>query len=439
MPTWNSSPHPISDVRDWNRLNRLELRPDFQRKSVWNVPAKIMLIDSILKNIPMPKIFLSAELKDGTTYRIVIDGQQRITSILEFLDDHFSLDEPYTGPYSGLFCSQLPDDVQSSLLQYKIDFCEISNANDQELREIFQRVNKYTVPLNAQELRIADFPGDFQDVAKTLSNHPFFDDNKIFTAAHRRRSLDIEYVSELLIVVVTGITNKKEALDKYYKELKNWDRSNKQMCMEKFKHVLSEIDFLNDGIDLKRSRFKQKSDFYTLFSVVVEYVSLGQSLKGKPIEGLIEDLKFLDSFIAPESHIGDLKNYAIKCVSQANSASSREWRKKFIRVFFNGVVGWYNYKNHEVSMLARIALEHDSYVSDMSGPEKKCCKCGNDIDFWNTEFNVFWPNNQIKNLSSIKFCHYDCQIDAGVDVFTVDINRKGDEFAIDSDQERLNF
>ena len=101
MAHWNSSPHPISDIRDWKEVGRLELRPDFQRREVWSSPARIMLMDTILRDIPMPKVFLANTIRDGKTYRVVIDGQQRITAILDFLGDAFSLDHPYTGADNG--------------------------------------------------------------------------------------------------------------------------------------------------------------------------------------------------------------------------------------------------------------------------------------------------------------------------------------------------
>ena len=77
---WNSGAHPISDIRDWSSDGHLELQPDYQRHEVWSRAAKIMLIDTILRNIPMPKIFLQSVLKEDHngckhTHRIVIDGQ----------------------------------------------------------------------------------------------------------------------------------------------------------------------------------------------------------------------------------------------------------------------------------------------------------------------------------------------------------------------------
>ncbi|RUX11588.1 DUF262 domain-containing protein, partial [Mesorhizobium sp. M2A.F.Ca.ET.042.01.1.1] len=112
MGTWNSSPHPISDLRDWNSLGRLELRPSFQRKEVWNPAARIMLIDTILRQVPMPKMFLWNEVRNEHTHRQVIDGQQRISAILAFLRDEFALDEPYSGEFFGKKFSELPKDVK---------------------------------------------------------------------------------------------------------------------------------------------------------------------------------------------------------------------------------------------------------------------------------------------------------------------------------------
>ena len=88
--TWSSTNHPIADLKDWHNDHKIIIQPDYQRRLVWNQSAKIMLIDTILKNIPMPKIFLSKEInKTQSTVRKVIDGQQRINAILEFIDGKF--------------------------------------------------------------------------------------------------------------------------------------------------------------------------------------------------------------------------------------------------------------------------------------------------------------------------------------------------------------
>ena len=109
--SWNSSKHDIRDFVDWDKENKLVIQPDFQRKAVWNKTSKIMLIDTILKDYPIPKIFIQNASEDtGRTVRKIIDGQQRITAILEFTKNEFKLDEPYNGEYLGLSFIELPSD-----------------------------------------------------------------------------------------------------------------------------------------------------------------------------------------------------------------------------------------------------------------------------------------------------------------------------------------
>jgi len=65
---WISTTHPISDIRDWSKAGTLILQPDYQRREVWGPAAKIMLIDSILSEIPMPKIFVSSHIKNDKRF-----------------------------------------------------------------------------------------------------------------------------------------------------------------------------------------------------------------------------------------------------------------------------------------------------------------------------------------------------------------------------------
>lgn len=234
MVHWNSSPHPISDIRDWSEANRLELRPDFQRREVWSAVARIMLMDTILRRIPMPKIFLANTVRDGSTYRVVIDGQQRISAILDFLRDNFALNHPFMGKNKGKTFSELDPDTQDSFLSYQIDFNEAVKPTDEEVREVYARVNKYTVPLTKQELRRADFPGDFLKVSEELAGSDYFDKIGIFTPAMRRRYGDVEYVSELLAAMIDGIQNKKTSLDDFYIKYSNWDANKKKKLRRDF-------------------------------------------------------------------------------------------------------------------------------------------------------------------------------------------------------------
>lgn len=334
---WNSSPHPISDIRDWQRSGRLEIRPAFQRHEVWSDAAKIMLMDTILRAIPMPKAFVSSAIRDGQVYRTVIDGQQRISSILAFLEDKFSLEIPYSGEYEGLKFSQLPEEIRNEFLQYSIDFNEAIGFSDDELRETYSRLNKYAVALTKQELRRADYPGAFLELAESLAAVEFLDTGKVFSVANRRRFADVEFVSELLVGLIAGPQEKRDALDSYYLKYTTWETHEVEVIEARFLACLGDLACLfPPSRPISSTRFKQKSDLYSLMLAIDELRAEGGSLQGISVDELSMDLRMLDFLIEPESAAPDCRDYAIKCVSQANTYASRRWRMDFLKSILGG-------------------------------------------------------------------------------------------------------
>lgn len=331
---WESYSHPISDIRDWDKNNRLELQPDFQRKVVWSKAAQIMLIDTILRDIPIPKIYIKSIMKEENTYRIVIDGQQRLTAILLFVKDKLPLDAPYDGEYRGLLFSQLDDTIKNQILRYKIDINEIFNPSDEEIRDLYSRVNKYTVQLNKQELRKADFPGDFIKLAEKISELHYFDDSRIFTPKQRKRMHDVEYIEELLTILIDGVQDKKEYLDDVCE--KNIVMKNKDELYELFVSILEDIliIFAPEEMPIRNTRFKQKSDFYSLFACVYE-LRKNKSIDSEGLSSVREKLREMNQLVGPLSENDDYREYATRCLSDANSFSNRTWRIEFIRNILN--------------------------------------------------------------------------------------------------------
>lgn len=326
---WTSYSHPISDIKDWDKNNRLELRPDFQRNEVWSKSAQIMLIDTIIKGIPIPKIYIKSIIRDGNTYRIVVDGQQRLTAILKFVNDKLSLGKPYCGEYAGLKFKDLPEDVRNEIYRYKIDINEIFNPTDEEIRDLYARVNKYTVQLNKQELRKADFPGDFIDLAEELAELPLFELGKIFTVRQRRRMQDVEYIEELLTILLEGIQDKKDYLDDICE--KYMSLPNKEEIKENFINIISDIQIIfNNELKLSETRFKQKSDFYSLFACVYQ-LQKSSSLNEYNIPKVRGQLKEISDMVEPQSEIEIYREYAIRCLSDANSVASRNWRTDYLK------------------------------------------------------------------------------------------------------------
>lgn len=171
--------------------------------------------------------------------------QQRLTAILLFINDEFALKSPYDGEYIDLFFSQLPETVKNKILSYAIDMNELENPTADDVRDLYARVNKYTVQLNKQELRKADFAGEFISLAEELSILEFFDNSKIFTPQQRRRMNDVEYIEELLSILVEGIQDKKEQLDAFCEKYRVLNEKVEELS-NRFENILSDIQLIFD-------------------------------------------------------------------------------------------------------------------------------------------------------------------------------------------------
>ena len=368
-------------------------------------------MDSILRDIPIPKIFLANTIRNGNTYRVVIDGQQRISAILDFLRDKYSLGKPFEGEHRDKKFSDLDLETQERFLSYQIDFNEAIKPTDAEVREVYARVNKYTVPLTKQELRRADFPGDFLNVSENLAIDDYFDEIGIFTPATRRRYADVEYVSELLAAMIDGIQDKKTQLDTFYIKYANWDATHINEIKTRFVQVLRELRALFPLGEITKTRFKQKSDFYTLFLVIDEFSSEGFSVVSKNTDLLMDDIQLLQHHIRPESDVGICSEYAIKCVSQANSASSRRWRHRFIRPILARTYkgGLPNPEGAQVFYRLMEDMSTGYRKGDCPEPELKCPACGDDIVGDLADYRLAWHESEaVYQIANSQWLHFEC-------------------------------
>ncbi len=438
---WTSSQHSIADIRDWNSANTLMLQPNYQRREVWGDAAKVMLIDSILAGIPMPKIFVAQTIKEDRTYRSVIDGQQRITTILDFISNGFVLRPPYTGEYVGLAYKDLPAVVRDDFLLYQIDFNQAAGLSDEELREVYSRVNKYLVPLNRQELRKADFPGDFLTAAETLANAEVFDDAGLFSAAARRRSLDVEFVCELLAAQLEGVGDKKDAIDACCLKYTKWPADQRAGFEKEFVEVRDDIlAMLGSPQLLKKSRWRQKADFYSLFVAVLGLRREGYRLP-EDLRPVRDDLSMLDRFIAPSSESPLLRSYGIYCVSQANSSSSRKWRSNFLSAVLTGTYCGSMADAFQRETVASLLIEIRYLLDEVGGedgcssfPFFTCPGCGRgDADTWDvSKLAVLWPAGTTSYcMSNAQWVHTGC-IDKLSDSIVIEL---ADYLSEDEDEE----
>lgn len=403
MVDWSPSQHTIADLRDWQKDSRLEINPDFQRRAVWSEAAKISLIDTILRNIPMPKFLVATSIFQGSTHRSVIDGQQRIRAMLEFISDRFALKRPYDGEYAELKFSELPETIQNKILSYSLDFNEIRGASETTLRDIYSRVNKYNVRLNKQELRRADYPGDFLNVCELLAQRSFLEEQRIFTAAQFKRYLEVEFTSELVLALLEGTQDKKSSLDSAYQKYSTWEEQDQRKTMARFDRVLEDLQsvFLDEDpvfFPIRRTRFRQRADFYSLFVAISTLQKDGWSLGGVNLDPLRDDFRLIDKYTRPSSPIKLLSEYGIRCSTDANSESSRKWRASFLRGVLSGTyVGTLSKKTSEdwAFILNDLSKNDDRFAQ-----LKMCSACSKEADSklvaaWKVGTSVFQLSNAL--------------------------------------------
>ena len=152
----------------YKRRDRIEM-PDFQREEVWPDEKKRLLIDTILRGWHLPKFYFRKSDDGGFE---CVDGQQRLSAIFSFFEDSLTLTEGAARRMDATVYSQLSDDDSDAFDDFEIEIEEIEDASDDELEELFKRLQLGT-PLNTAE-KINAIRGDLRDFYHDMVTKPFF-------------------------------------------------------------------------------------------------------------------------------------------------------------------------------------------------------------------------------------------------------------------------
>ena len=284
----NTTAYNISWFKKTSDAGELEMSPPFQRNPVWTDKQKSFLIDSVLNGYPIPEIYIQEKISsDVRTKYIVVDGQQRIRSVLGFLAGEFEISEGESTKWGMCSFDDLSEEDKINFYSYKFVVRTLPDITDDEIRSIFQRINKNNVALNAQELRQSTYAGDFIKSMNLISDAEYWKDIGLFSAEKVRRMLDVEYISELAIAFLNGPQNKKEKLDYYYVmyETEYSDADYVEMVFSKVCNELIQV-----LPEIKKTRWNRLIDFYTLFLVMADVedkLPLSQDKRDKLRESLL--------------------------------------------------------------------------------------------------------------------------------------------------------
>ena len=261
----------INDFREWNQRSELILAPEFQRRKVWGPKARSFLIDTILNGFPIPAIHVrqKIDVKTKRTIREVVDGQQRLRAILDYIEDGFAVMKVHNKRYGGLRFSELPSDVQERFLEYDLFVDFLVGATDSDILEVFARINSYTIILNTQEKLNAEFSGKFKQAVFQLGREhlEFWRRNRILTNYSIMRMKEAELSTDLVIAMIDGIQDRK-GVRSYYKKYDD-DFPQEEIVKERFERLIDTIAEIF-GDSLIESEFRKSTLFYSLFCALYD-------------------------------------------------------------------------------------------------------------------------------------------------------------------------
>ncbi len=256
----NKKPWPLRSTHGIR--NRINTNPDFQRPAVWGRAQKQLLVDTILRDYDIPKLYWRKVSSKPDKYDVV-DGQQRLRAIWGLFDGEFPLPkdaDPIDGEVvASLRYEQLPDELRMRFDVYALDVVVLEESDEDEVREMFLRLQNGT-SLKAQEKRNA-YPGQMRAFVRQLASHPFF---QSVGFANSRFTHDLVAAQLLCLELAGDPANIKDAdLNRMYRDNARFDlKSAEAKAVQRVLNILAET--------FPKRRLNWKGSTSCLYCVVAE-------------------------------------------------------------------------------------------------------------------------------------------------------------------------
>jgi len=266
----------IADIYERIEDGRLDLAPDFQRKFVWTQEHQEQFIDTILQGYPFPEIYVckgDTDTKKLRTSQKVIDGQQRLTTIKNYIEGTFDKKPKLVTEFDAL-----GEEDREDFLSYQVVVRDIGKVEEGLIREIFRRINLTKFKLEDIEVHNAIYDGKFIQTAKEIAKDISLEKYGVFYDSEFTRMVDVHF---FLLVMSTielgGYYHRDNELENFIVKF-NEEYENSKAIKSTLLSTFSTIDSLNLGLD---SIWFRKSNFYTLVVEISLRKSVPKDLKEK--------------------------------------------------------------------------------------------------------------------------------------------------------------
>ncbi len=263
----------------YRRRDRYEI-PDWQRERVWDDAKKQQLIDSILRGWKLPKFYFVKVSEDEYE---VVDGQQRLTAIFEFFAGELELDPESRARFGGPRYKELATKVADAFDDFELEFDEIEDATDEELKAFFQRLQQ-GLPLTSSE-KLNAVHSKLRDFCKKVATHPFFTTS---VAAANTRYAHFDIIAKATAVEIEGIDTglRFDDLKDIFEAQQNFSSTSAVA-----KRIRQALDYLHAAFPSRSEHLKSRAFVQSAITLACKLVATGRA------SGTEADLKsFLETF-----------------------------------------------------------------------------------------------------------------------------------------------
>lgn len=304
----------------------LILQPSFQRRLVWSNEHKEKFIETILLGLPCPEIYIAqsgVDLKTLASQEVVVDGQQRLSTIIEYLG------EEDTGTFGKLIPKyrDLDDKAKEMFLGYNIIMRDLGNVTQNQIKEIFSRINSTKYALEAIEINNAIYDGEFINLAREIINEKEIQELPFLSETAISRMEDLNYVLLLLSTIINkGYFTQANEVENFIARFNN-EFLKKDELKNAFSKTLDVINKFNLEID---SIWYRKSNYFTLFVELCKVIDRIDSSNSTEILKLLVLLEnnIISSKNKSENNV--YSEYYNRMYSGTNSRTARVIRGKLV-------------------------------------------------------------------------------------------------------------
>lgn len=344
MSKFHRNTKTIADIYKEFSKKALVVDNTYQRRAIWSVQDKVRFIETVLLDLVVPEVFFwTGELDEETGNRVthIVDGQQRISAIVDFIEGSFLLMRKHllnenSIQYADMDFSSLNGDAKKKIWSYNIPVVEIDHSFTRDnIIDVFYRLNLTNYSLNEQEKRNR-LGGAFSDATQALSGLDFWADCNVFSSSDFKRMKDVEFCSSIYILAKEGVIDqtKTSRINDYYDAYSEAFDTDKKLY-EKIEKSMEVIKQLADKMTV--SFVSKKTQMYTLFSLIFKMLDKKEEFSDSVFERFKLFVTAYNSFrneydITFADHELRETNELVKKYKLASSEGINKYKNRMIRL-----------------------------------------------------------------------------------------------------------